>query len=559
MIVRSLPFLTALALGVASGAGAAAAVPASHIDASVRDLGPAPSSVKVRVAVVLNYRHEAELEQLVESQADPDSKLFGHFLSPGLFRDYFAPTPADYARVIAALRAGGFTIANTFGNRTVVDAVAPAPVAGHFFGVDIHRVLSPDAGLTYAASGHTVIPAQLGGAVYAVVGLDASHRMHPNYVFPKTQEAAARPLQSPSGNPIFGPYGGYGPLVYINAYDLPAANGYTGTGRTSGVATDNDFLDSDLASFLSYFGETRTGPPTQRVYVDGGPSQGLGPDSVETTLDVETVVSISPGTALYVYEAPYDEPSNSNFIDIFNQVVTDDLVDTLNSSYTYCETAINDYVPGYTKALNKVELQGSAEGITFHAAAGDSGAYAYGCGSAVSVGEPTSTPNNISVGGTTLSVNNQGQETGEVGWSGGTGGGVSVIFKVPHYQKNVPNIIKTGRNLPDVAFDADPGTGTALYYDGGWGTVGGTSLASPIFGGTMAQINQLRKSRSGLFNVTLYKTWLKHGYGSGSTPYFRDITQGSIPPFSAGPGYDQMSGIGALQATNFAGLIHAHH
>ncbi len=75
----------------------------------------------------------------------------------------------------------------------------------------------------------------------------------------------------------------------------------------------------------------------------------------------------------------------------------------------------------------------------------------------------------------------------------------------------------------------------------------------------MAQINQLRKSRSGLFNVTLYKTWLKHGYGSGSTPYFRDITQGSIPPYAAGPGYDQMSGIGALQATNFAGLIHARH
>jgi subtilase family serine protease len=133
---------------------------------------------------------------------------------------------------------------------------------------------------------------------------------------------------------------------------------------------------------------------------------------------------------------------------------------------------------------------------------------------------------------------------------------VSVVFKVPSYQKNVPNVIAGGRNVPDVAFDANATTGEAAYFNGSficcWD---GTSLASPIFGAALTEINQLQNSRSGYFNVTLYKTWLANGYGGGSTLYFRDITQGSIPPYYAQPGYDQMSGIGAMQVNNFAGLL----
>ena len=66
----------------------------------------------------------------------------------------------------------------------------------------------------------------------------------------------------------------------------------------------------------------------------------------------------------------------------------------------------------------------------------------------------------------------------------------------------------------------------------------------------------VQNARAGYFNVPLYKTWRAEGYGSGSHVYFRDITQGSIPPYQAGPGYDQMSGIGAMQVSNFASLLH---
>ncbi|HEY7980368.1 MAG TPA: protease pro-enzyme activation domain-containing protein, partial [Candidatus Eremiobacteraceae bacterium] len=140
MLVRLLSFAAVLVLVTGAGMNAAAAATApigiGRI-ANVRDLGPAPASVGVRLAVVMKYHRDADLESLTEAQADPSSPLYHHFLSPAQFANYFAPTPAEYGRVIASLQRGGFTITHVFPNRTVVDAIAPAPVAARYFNTDI--------------------------------------------------------------------------------------------------------------------------------------------------------------------------------------------------------------------------------------------------------------------------------------------------------------------------------------------------------------------------------------------------------------------------------------
>jgi hypothetical protein len=41
----------------------------------------------------------------------------------------------------------------------------------------------------------------------------------------------------------------------------------------------------------------------------------------------------------------------------------------------------------------------------------------------------------------------------------------------------------------------------------------------------------------------------------GKTVYLRDIVSGEISPYKAGPGYDQMSGIGAMLFGNFSGIL----
>jgi subtilase family serine protease len=554
--------LTSLfALALFAAGPSAAAPPAVPLEIGtlegVRDLGRAPASVRIHIALVLKHHHESELSRLVEAQADRRSPLYHHFLSPSQFRGYFSPTPAEYARAIDALKRGGFTIAQLFPNDAVIDASASAPVAARYFGTDIHQVLSPDAGLTYTNVTAGVVPSEIADITQGVFGLDGADVAHARPIrAPRDAARAVRRNVGRNGEPLFGPDGGYGPQIFINAYDLPAANGNTGTGRTSGVDMSGDFLNSDLASYLAYFGVSPTGPAPVRVAVDGGAPKFPGGAASETTLDVETIVSLAPGTALYVYEIP--TLNNAPLVDVFNRVVSDNLVDSLNSSWDTCETLVHG---SFSKSIDAIEQEGEALGITFHSSAGDWGAHGANCRRAVSVNIPSATPDNVAVGGTSLAVDpNTGQETSEVGWNGpgsdATGGGVSRIFKLPAYQKNVPNVIRGGRNLPDLAFDANSLFGVSYYFDGAFdGPTGGTSLASPIFGAGLAEINQLQNSRSGDFNVTLYQTWLANGYASGSTAYFRDITQGSIPPYYAQSGYDQMTGIGAMQVNNFNALL----
>jgi kumamolisin len=557
MIIRFLAATTFAALTSATAAVAATvSINVGTLD-GVRDLGPAPASVRVHIAVVLNDHHEAELDRLVEVQADPRSPLYHRFLTPNQFRNYFAPTLAESAHLIAALQRSGFTITNTFPNGSVVDASAAAPVAARYFNTDIHRVLSVEAGLTYTNVRPGVVPADVAGLIRGVFGLDGAHIFHARSVpLPPGVVRPVRHALRHDGYPLFGPDDGYGPQIFVSAYELPAANGTTGTGRASGVERDGDFLDSDLAAYLAYFGVTRTGPPSTRIAVDGGAPPFPGGGAEETTLDVETLVSLAPGTALYVYEIPALE--DAPIIDVFNRVVSDDLVDSLNSSWGGLETQSHGQL---ARSLDAIESQGSAEGITFHSATNDFGVHCYS--RKISLCLPASTPHNIAVGGTTLLINQDtGEETSEVGWnqagqSLATGGGVSTVFSLPSYQNNVPNVIARGRNIPDLSFDADPLTGESKYFNGHFnGPVGGTSLSSPIFGAALAEINQLQNSRSGYFDPTLYATWLTSGYGSSSALYFRDIIEGSIPPYYAQSGYDQMTGIGAMQVSNFAGLLH---
>ena len=81
--------------------------------------------------------------------------------------------------------------------------------------------------------------------------------------------------------------------------------------------------------------------------------------------------------------------------------------------------------------------------------------------------------------------------TGETGWSSG-GGGVSRYEPNPAYQSGLSY---ARRANPDVAYDADPNTGFAVYdsYGGyAWASLGGTSAGAPQWSAIIALANQGR-------------------------------------------------------------------
>lgn len=388
------------------------------------------------------------------------------------------------------------------------------------------------AGMRYANVIAPVVPAELGRTVAAIDGLDDLVNLRP----------LLRPSPDALSGPIHAPGGGYGPIATAQGYDLPVQHGFDGEGRVTGNAICGDFQDSDLASFLKFFSIKRKGPATVRVPVDGGapylpPSQDPFNCSLESSLDTQTIVGNAPGTAFYEYLIP--DLGNKHIDDLYNRVVSDNKVDVLNSSFGGCETQQGNL----PKSTDLIAMQGAAKGITFSASSGDAGSSI--CGSGNGASTPASGPHFVAVGGTILSVDSKGNYVSETGWSGSTGG-YSVIFPEPTYQKLIHGPLPNGRNTPDIAFAS---VNVGIYDGGGWGAVDGTSWSSPIFCALLTEIDQLHAGRTGNIHPQIYRADKRNPQD------FHDVTSGSNGLYSAGPGYDLVTGIGSTDGYALSSAI----
>ena len=96
--------------------------------------------------------------------------------------------------------------------------------------------------------------------------------------------------------------------------------------------------------------------------------------------------------------------------------------------------------------------------------------------------------------------------------------------------------------MPDVALAADPNTGALVVFDGQETGIGGTSWSAPVWAGFCALINDSRakanKAPLAYVNPRLYQI------RSTNPSCFRDIVSGTNGAFSAGPGHDQVTGLG---------------
>lgn len=185
-------------------------------------------------------------------------------------------------------------------------------------------------------------------------------------------------------------------------------------------------------------------------------------------------------------------------------------------------------------------------GVTFVAAAGDGGSGPL---------YPAASPLVLAVGGTSLPLDASGNRIGpETAWSG-SGGGISAYENEPGYQLVLP-VPDTGgrRGVPDVAYDADPGTGFAVYDatvsggSTGWFRVGGTSAGAPQWATLIALANEGRTaplSSTDLATSPWYEAGAADVYGNS----YRDITAGSNgfcgAVCTATTGYDFITGLGS--------------
>jgi subtilase family serine protease len=313
---------------------------------------------------------------------------------------------------------------------------------------------------------------------------------------------------------------GYTPAQVAHAYGFDRT-GLTGAGQTIAIVTafNSPTVAQDLAAFDNAFG--LAGASLKIVNQAGGAPAGPADAgwSLETALDVEWAHAIAPRANILLVEAR--SASAGDLTSAIDYARHQPGVSVVSMSFGGAEfpqelryDAVLTAPPGHA-------------GITFVAASGDSGA---------SPVWPSVSPNVLSVGGTALLTGPGGTYAGEVGWSG-SGGGVSLYEREPAYQLGVQT---TGRRgTPDVAYDAAPQTGFAVYQGGAWQTVGGTSAGAPQWAGLTALADQ-RRAQHGLGPLNQAQARL---YNLPAAD-FHDVVLGGNG-YSAGVGYDYVTGLGS--------------
>ena len=344
------------------------------------------------------------------------------------------------------------------------------------------------------------------------------------------------------------------PSQIQTAYGINAISvgGVTGSGSGQTIAIVNAYNDpniiNDAATFSTQFGLQQfnvSGGPTLTVLNQtGGTSlptnSGTTGWSVEESLDVEWAHSIAPKANIILFEANSDIDSN-----LYTAVQT-------AAKYSGVSAVSMSWSGGETASETSDDSYFSHADVTFLAATGDSGSPG---------GYPAYSHNVIAVGGTSLTINTTSSAwVSEVAWDnsiGSSGGGQSLYESEPTYQESVQTSGK--REIPDVSFDGDPDTGVAIYdsYDAAndasnygdgsgnpWAQYGGTSLATPCWAGLIAITNQLRVVNGlSVLNATS-PTQAQTMLYAASQADFHDISSGSNGGYSAGSGYDMVTGIG---------------
>lgn len=348
--------------------------------------------------------------------------------------------------------------------------------------------------------------------------------------------------------------------------------GDTGQGQT--VVDIVSYGSPTLQQDMDVFDQQFNLPPItiKQISPLNEPGSGSSKDRTgwaqETTLDVEIIHALAPGANIVVLVSPVAETEGTIGIPEFRKLVQytidNKLGNIISNSWGASEATLKD-------AAGQAEIQQwntllqtatTQDGLTFLASSGDNGATDFtDLASQHLATTPTSSfPNDspwvTSVGGTSLLRN--GPNFSETAWNSGngsSGGGFSAFYSAPSYQQLLPasvqSIMKNRRGLPDVAGNADPETGLAMYENGSWTVAGGTSAAAPMWAAVVAIGDQMAGHPLGFINPALYKI----GTSARYLQDFHDITSGNntngqVVGFNAIPGWDPVTGLGTPNAVN---------
>jgi subtilase family serine protease len=553
------------------------------------DLGPTNPAAVITVTAWLKLRNEDKLDQLAQEVKQKGSANYHKWIDQSAFNASFAPTAQSVNAALNFLKAHKLTVLHVAENNFYIKVQGSVADIAKTFHVDIHNY-SLDGRNYRANTGDPSVNDPAGGQIAGLTGLDdvgfepalarpsgpdgAPARMVPLSISPSGVFFEGQAFRAPETRTFDGGgntatytgnrYGaditnttkghlapqGYSPNEVQTAYNLKPLYqaGWDGTGETV-VITDafgSPTILQDAQVFSAVYGLPPVNLQVLRAPGASNNPHGAGWDT-ETTLDVEWVHAIAPGAKIVLVVGP---TNHADLDEAINWAVIHHLGNTISNSWSSVEGFGN---PVQFDRINRILQQAAVQGIDVNFSSGDNGDEAGRVGFAT-VDFPASSPWATGIGGTSLKLNPDNTMAFQTGWGTnltriadtlalgnpavvpplhlgfqfGAGGGASLTYSKPAFQNGIAG---TMRQVPDIAWLADPYTGAEFIQTIGGqlgvGTVGGTSLAAPMFSGLMSIVAQ------------------KAGHGVGqAAPLVYNLPAGAL--------YDV---VGVTSPTNVTGVI----
>jgi subtilase family serine protease len=324
---------------------------------------------------------------------------------------------------------------------------------------------------------------------------------------------------------------GYDAANMQQAYGLNKlyTNQLDGTGQTIVIvdAFGSNTIVNDANLFSSINGLPSLTPANFVIYTPNG-SATCGKSCIrgnwqfETTLDVEWAHAIAPGANIALVLSKDNRFVNLDIANLF--AIENGLGTVVSNSFGIPEVALVAFLPSELTVENGISEIAAALGISQQVSTGDSGDnlaldnFDFGINS-VSAGANADSPFVTAVGGTSTFLDAKNNIKLQTGWGmnfariaeptpnpptipplffgfqGGAGGGASIVYDKPKYQRGVRGKF---RQTPDISMNADPQTGVEVIvtpdsvpgHPVGVGVFGGTSLSAPMFTAFWAIANQ---------------------------------------------------------------------
>jgi subtilase family serine protease len=546
---------------------------------------------------------QAELDALVEAQHDAGSPLFHRWLTPAEYGARFGASGEDVARIAGWLVGHGFQVEEiAASNRLIVFSGTGRQVADTFH-TEIHRY-QVDGVEHIANAQDPQIPAALAGVVGGVVSLHDFRRtseIRARTAFhPTDKDLSLHPSEPPRGYPSLAvphpegtrrppesagapvgvrPEYSSGSTHYLfpadwaTIYDLNPlySAGTTGAGTSIAIVGRSNINVSDVAAFRTASGLPANNPTVILAGANPGLVKG---DQDEATLDVEWSGAVAPAATVKFVVG--DSTATTDGVDLSAQyIVNHAAAPVVSTSYGSCEQEMGTAELAF---YNSLWEQAASQGMSAFVAAGDAGAA--GCntgsdtsGSGTAVNGLCSSPYSTCVGGTefnegpndakywaTTNSASEGSalsyipeevwnESGLDGGSGlwASGGGASIVYPEPAWQKGVSGTSGGMRAVPDVAMSAAGHDGYVIYENGSYWIISGTSAASPSFAGVMALVVESQGGTGqGNANAGLYPLLNATHNPFHATPSGNNSVPGVTGFTASGGEYNLATGLGSV-------------